>query len=42
MKALKWVALGVGALVVIAVAVVGYLVATFDPNDYKHRIVDLV
>ena len=42
MKALKWIALGIGALVVIAVAVVGYLVATFDPNDYKPRIVELV
>ena len=42
MKALKWVALGLGALVLIAVAVVAYLAATFDPNDYKPRIVALV
>jgi AsmA protein len=41
-KALKWIALGLGALVLIAVAVVAYLAATFDPNDYKPRIVALV
>jgi AsmA protein len=42
MKALKWIALGIGALLVIAVAVVGYGLATFDPNDYKPRIAELV
>ena len=42
MKALKWIALGLGALVLIAVAVVAYLAATFDPDDYKPRIVALV
>ena len=39
MRALKWIALGIGALVLIAMAVVAYLVATFDPNDYQPRIV---
>lgn len=42
MKALKWIALGAGALVLIVAAVVGYIAATFDPNDYKPRIVELV
>ncbi len=42
MKALKWALLGLGAAVLIAVAVVAYFVATFDPNDYKPRIVELV
>ena len=41
-KALKWIALGLGALVLIGVAVVAYLAATFDPDDYKPRIVALV
>jgi len=42
MRALKWIALGIGALVLIAMAVVAYLVATLDPNDYQPRIVELV
>src|SRR5215472_7780409 len=42
MKALRWIALIVGVLVLIAAAVVTYVVATFDPDAYKPRIVDLV
>ena len=42
MKTLKWGLLGVGALLVIVAAVVAVFVATFDPNDYKPRIVELV
>src|SRR5262245_50390419 len=42
MRALKWVGIAVGVLVVIAGAVAAFLAATFDPNDYKPRIVDLV
>ena len=42
MKALKWIAWGVGALVLVVGAAVAYVVVTFDPNDYKPRIVELV
>lgn len=42
MKALKWVLYGVGALIVLIVAVALFFVATFDPNEYKPRIVELV
>ncbi len=42
MKTVKWILLGVGALVVIAAAVVAYLVATFDPAAYMPRVIDLV
>ncbi len=42
MKALKWVLLGVGGLIVIVVAIVAVFVATFDPNDHKPRIVERV
>ena len=38
MKALKWIALGAGALVLIVAAVVGYIAATFDPNDYRGKL----
>jgi AsmA protein len=42
MKILKTAALLVGALVVLAGGVLAYVAATFDPNDYKPQIVDLV
>src|SRR5262249_51324545 len=41
-KALRWALLAAGALIVIALGVVAVVVATFDPNDYKPRIVELV
>jgi AsmA protein len=42
MKALRWVLLALGGLILIAVAVVGVFVATFDPNEYKPWIVEWV
>jgi len=41
-KFLKYGLLATGAVVVVAVAVVAYVAATFDPNDYKERIVKAV
>lgn len=41
-KALKYSLYGVGGLVGLAVAGAAILAATFDPNDYKPLIVDLV
>ena len=41
-KILKYGLLGVGAVVGIAVAGAVYLAATFDPNDYKDRIIKAV
>ncbi|RPI45741.1 MAG: AsmA family protein [Betaproteobacteria bacterium] len=41
-RAVKWIAIGFGALIAIAAAVVGYVAATFDPNDYKESIVQAV
>jgi AsmA protein len=42
MKTLKWVLYGVGALILVIVAAAVFFVATFDPNGYKPRIVELV
>src|SRR5262245_182933 len=42
MKAVKWIGIAVGALVVIVLAVGAYLAATFDPNAYKPMIVERV
>jgi AsmA protein len=41
-KILKYGLLGVGAIVVIAVAGVAYVAATFNPNDYKGKIIKAV
>ena len=41
-KILKYLLLTVGAVVVVLIAVAVYLAATFDPNDYKPQIVQLV
>lgn len=41
-KALKYSLYGIGGVVGLALAGAGILVATFDPNDYKPMIVDLV
>lgn len=41
-KILKYGLLGVGAIVVVAVAVVAYVAATFNPNDYKAQIIKAV
>jgi len=42
MRTVKWIALGLGGLLLVAVAVAAYIAATFDPNDYKPHIVELV
>ena len=34
-KILKYGLLGIAAVVVVAAAVVAYVAATFNPNDYK-------
>jgi len=42
MKALKWIVWIVGGLVLLAVVVIAIVAATFDPNDYKPQLVNLV
>jgi AsmA protein len=42
MKYLRYSLYAVGALVLLLIVAIGILVATFDPNDYKPRIVQLV
>jgi AsmA protein len=42
MKALKWILWIVGGIVLLAIVVVAIVAATFDPNEYKPQIVDLV
>ena len=42
MKALKWILWIAGGLVVLLIAAVAIIAATFDPNAYKPQIVDLV
>jgi len=42
MKALKWIAIGAGGLVLIFGAVLAYVAATFNPNDYKPAIIQAV
>jgi AsmA protein len=42
MKALKWVLWGAVGLVVLVIVAVAIFAATFDPNAYKPRLVDLV
>jgi AsmA protein len=41
-KILKYGLLGVGAIVAVAVAGVAYVAATFNPNDYKGKIIKAV
>ena len=42
MKILKYVLLGIGALVLLFGAVLAYVAATFNPNDYKPQIIQVV
>jgi AsmA protein len=42
MKALKWIAYGIGGIVLLAIVVIAIVAATFDPNEYKPQIVNLV
>ena len=41
-KILKYGLLGIAAVVVVAAAVVAYVAATFNPNDYKAQIIKVV
>ena len=42
MKALKWILWIGGGLAFLAIVAVAIVAATFDPNQYKPQIVDLV
>ena len=42
MKVLKWILIGVGGVVVLFAGVLAFIAATFDPNQYKGQIADLV
>src|SRR5688572_21767575 len=41
-KAIKWIAIGVGGIVAVFALVIGYVAATFNPNDYKADIAKTV
>ena len=42
MKIIKYALLGLGALILLIAAVLAYVAATFDPNQYKPQIVQAV
>ncbi|HEX9451302.1 MAG TPA: AsmA family protein [Burkholderiales bacterium] len=42
MKLLKWVLIAVGAVVLLFAAALAFIAATFDPNQYKTQVIDLV
>ena len=42
MKLLKWVLIAVGAVVLLFAGVLAFIAATFDPNQYKAQVADLV
>ncbi|HKQ26920.1 MAG TPA: AsmA family protein [Burkholderiales bacterium] len=42
MKLLKWILIAVGAVVVLFAGVLAFIAATFDPNQYKAQVADLV
>ena len=42
MKAVKWILVGLGGLLLVVIIGVAIFVATFDPNNYKPKIVELV
>jgi len=41
-KALKWTLMGLGSVILVLGAVLAYVAATFDPNDYKSAIIQAV
>jgi AsmA protein len=41
-KYLKYAAFGIGGLIVLILIVMAYFAATFNPNDYKQQIIDIV
>jgi AsmA protein len=42
MKLLKWVLIAIGAVVLVFAAALAFIAATFDPNQYKAQVIDLV
>ena len=42
MKLLKWILIAVGAVVLLFAAVLAFIAATFDPNQYKAQVAELV
>src|SRR5687768_4740190 len=42
MRILKYVLLGLGALILLAGGLIAYVAATFDPNEYKPQLVQAV
>lgn len=42
MKLLKWALIVLGAVVVVLAGVLAFIAATFDPNQYKNQVADLV
>lgn len=42
MKLLKWILIAVGAVVVLFAGALAFIAATFDPNQYKGQVADLV
>ncbi|MFN0039066.1 MAG: AsmA family protein [Burkholderiales bacterium] len=42
MKVLKWIAIVAGGVVLLIAATLGFIAATFDPNQYKAQVAELV
>lgn len=42
MKLLKWILIAVGAVVLLFAGVLAFIAATFDPNQYKSQVAELV
>ena len=42
MKILKWVLIAVGAVVLLFAGALAFIAATFDPNQYKSQVAELV
>lgn len=42
MKLLKWILIAVGSAIVLFAAVLAFIAATFDPNQYKAQVAELV
>lgn len=41
-KFLKYAAIGIGGIIVLALIGMAYFAATFNPNDYKQQVIDIV
>jgi len=42
MKTFKWILIAVGGIVILFAGALAFIAATFDPNDYKSQVTDLV